>query len=158
MTSTHEVSSGADGRSRKRGGERLAVQVRRVYEGRSQDDGTRVLVDRLWPRGLSKVDAAVDVWCKEVAPSTELRKWYAHDPARFEEFEHRYEIELRQPERVQAVDHLRELMGEMTLTLLTATKRPEISEAFVLATILRHTPPSAQPSSARSAQQEVSGG
>jgi uncharacterized protein YeaO (DUF488 family) len=98
------------------------------------------------------------LWCKEVSPSTELRKWYAHDPARFEEFEHRYEIELRQPERARAVDHLRGLMGERTLTLLTATKRPEISEAFVLATILRRTPPSAQPSRARSAQQEVSGG
>jgi uncharacterized protein YeaO (DUF488 family) len=120
------------------------VQVRRAYEKRSPEDGTRVLVDRLWPRGLARADADLDEWCKEVAPSTELRKWDSHDPERFEEFGHRYKVEMQRPERAEAVAHLRHLMSEKTLTLLTATKRPEISEAFVLATVLRggHPPTS----------------
>lgn len=113
------------------------VRVRRVYEDPAPDDGTRVLVDRLWPRGLAKADAALDEWCKTVAPSTALRKWYSHDPGRFEEFGQRYEAELGQPEQAQAVAYLRDLMSRQTLTLLTATKRPEISEAFVLAAFLR---------------------
>ncbi len=67
------------------------VQVRRAYEDPAQGDGTRVLVDRIWPRGLTKARAALDEWCKEIAPSTELRKWYGHDPQRFEEFGRRYQ-------------------------------------------------------------------
>ena len=70
------------------------IRVRRVYEEPEPDDGTRVLVDRLWPRGLSKAKAALDEWCKDVAPSAELRTWYGHDPARFEEFAGRYRLEL----------------------------------------------------------------
>src|ERR1039457_6741123 len=70
------------------------VQVRRAYENPAQGDGTRVLVDRIWPRGLTKARAALDEWCKEIAPSTELRKWYGHDPERFEEFGRRYQAEL----------------------------------------------------------------
>jgi uncharacterized protein YeaO (DUF488 family) len=69
------------------------VQVRRAYEDPAQGDGTRVLVDRIWPRGLTKARAALDEWCKEIAPSTELRKWYGHDPERFEEFGRRYRAE-----------------------------------------------------------------
>lgn len=113
------------------------VRVRRVYEDPAPGDGTRVLVDRLWPRGLTKADAALHEWCKTVAPSTALRKWYSHDSDRFEEFGQRYETELAQPEQVQAVAHLRDLMRRQTLTLLTATRQPEISEAFVLAAFLR---------------------
>jgi uncharacterized protein YeaO (DUF488 family) len=113
------------------------VRVRRVYERRAPEDGTRVLVDRLWPRGLAKADAGLDEWCKEVAPSTALRKWYSHDPARFEEFGHRYEDELAEPDPAAAVARLRDLMSRQTLTLLTATRRPEISEAAVLAAVLR---------------------
>ena len=113
------------------------VRVCRVYEQPEQGDGTRVLVDRIWPRGLTKARAALDEWCKDVAPSAELRKWYSHDPARFEEFTRRYHAELRQPERSGALDHLRELAKARTLTLLTATKQPEISEAEVLAQMLR---------------------
>jgi uncharacterized protein YeaO (DUF488 family) len=97
-----------------------------------------VLVDRIWPRGLTKAKAQLDEWCKEVAPSTELRKWYNHDPARFDEFSRRYHVELQQPERSEALDHLRDLARDGTLTLLTATKQPEISEAAVLAEMLRH--------------------
>jgi uncharacterized protein YeaO (DUF488 family) len=112
------------------------VRVRRAYEEPEQGDGTRVLVDRIWPRGLSKAKAALDEWCKNVAPSTELRKWYGHDPDRFEEFSRRYRQELQDPERSEALAHLRELAGDRQLTLLTATRRPEISEAAVLAALL----------------------
>ncbi|MFF4194930.1 DUF488 domain-containing protein [Nonomuraea sp. NPDC001831] len=112
------------------------VQVRRVYDEPVPDDGARVLVDRLWPRGLAKADAHLDEWCKQVAPSTELRTWYRHDPDRFAEFGRRYRDELAEPERAEAMAHLRELAGKGPLTLLTATRQPEISEAAVLAELL----------------------
>ena len=73
------------------------VQVRRAYEDPAPGDGTRVLVDRIWPRGLTKARAALGEWCKEIAPSTELRKWYGHDPERFGEFSRRYQAELAEP-------------------------------------------------------------
>jgi uncharacterized protein YeaO (DUF488 family) len=114
-----------------------SVQVRRVYDPPQPGDGARVLVDRLWPRGVSKAKADLDEWCMQVAPSTELRKWYNHDPERFDEFVRRYHVELRQPERSEALDHLRALANGATLTLLTATKEPERSEAEVLAKMLR---------------------
>jgi uncharacterized protein YeaO (DUF488 family) len=114
------------------------VQVRRVYEPPRDDDGTRVLVDRLWPRGISKQRAHLDEWYRQIAPSTELRKWYGHDPDRYEEFARRYRAELAEPERADALVHLRALAGQGTLTLLTATKQIEISEARVLADLLRH--------------------
>ena len=113
------------------------VRVRRVYEEPDPGDGTRVLVDRIWPRGLTKARAALDEWCKDVAPSSELRKWYGHDPARFEEFGRRYRLELEDPERAEALAHLRALAKDGPLTLLTATRQPEISEAAVLAALLR---------------------
>jgi uncharacterized protein YeaO (DUF488 family) len=112
------------------------VQVRRVYDPPKSDDGRRVLVDRLWPRGLSKERARLDHWCKEIAPSTELRVWYGHDPDRYSEFAHHYRAELGDPERAAAFAHLRELAGHGQLTLLTATKRSDISEAAVLADLL----------------------
>jgi len=112
------------------------VRVRRVYETPTTDDGTRVLVDRLWPRGLTKQKAHLDEWCKEIGPSTALRAWYAHDPDRFAEFSRRYLDELEDPERGAALDHLRGLADAGTVTLLTATKRAEISEAAVLAEVL----------------------
>jgi uncharacterized protein YeaO (DUF488 family) len=114
------------------------IRVRRVYEEPVAEDGARVLVDRLWPRGLTKDKARLDEWCKQVAPSTELRTWYQHDPERFAEFGRRYRSELEAPERADAVAHLRELAKSGVLTLLTATKQPEISEAAVLADLLRH--------------------
>ena len=113
------------------------VRVRRVYEAPERDDGTRVLVDRIWPRGLTKAKAALDEWCKDVAPSSELRKWYNHDPGRFEDFGRRYRAELQDPRRAGALAHLRELAKGRPLTLLTATRQPEISEAAVLAELLR---------------------
>jgi uncharacterized protein YeaO (DUF488 family) len=113
------------------------VRLRRVYDEPSGDDGTRVLVDRVWPRGLRKADARIDEWCKAVAPSTELRKWYAHDPERYAEFTRRYQAELADPERAAALDGLRRLAADGPLTLLTATKALDISQAAVLAALIR---------------------
>ena len=112
------------------------VQVRRAYDAPEASDGKRVLVDRLWPRGLSKEQAELDDWCKQVSPSTELRTWYAHDPDKFEEFADRYRAELDEEEHAAALDGLRAYAAAGTLTLLTAAKRSDISEATVLAEIL----------------------
>jgi uncharacterized protein YeaO (DUF488 family) len=113
------------------------VRARRVYEQAEPSDGRRVLVDRLWPRGLSKDKAHLDEWLKAVAPSDELRRWYGHQPARFAEFRRRYEAELEEPERAEALHHLSDEARSGPLTLLTATKDLEHSEAAVLAQLLR---------------------
>ena len=113
------------------------VRVKRVYESVSPDDGERVLVDRLWPRGVSKARAHLDEWDKDVAPSDELRRWYGHDPAKFAEFRRRYADELREPARAKALAHLNEAARHGTVTLLTATKDAAHSEAAVLAEHLR---------------------
>ena len=113
------------------------VRVRRVYDDPSPSDGTRVLVDRIWPRGMTREKASLDEWCKQIAPSTELRQWYGHDPERFAEFTRRYQEELTEPERAEALAHLRELAQAKTLTLLTASKAADISEAAVLAGLLQ---------------------
>jgi uncharacterized protein YeaO (DUF488 family) len=116
------------------------VRLRRAYESPDPADGRRVLVDRLWPRGLAKDAAAVDEWLKTVAPSDELRRWYGHQPEKFAAFRQRYQAELRTAERSGAVDHLRQLARDGTLTLLTATRDVEHSQAAVLAEWLRDTP------------------
>lgn len=110
-----------------------AVQVRRIYDPVEPSDGQRVLVDRIWPRGVSKERAHLDQWCKNVAPSTELRKWYGHDPEKFDEFARRYQKELDEPERAEAFADLKGQAAQGRLTLLTASKRDDISEATVLA-------------------------
>jgi uncharacterized protein YeaO (DUF488 family) len=115
---------------------RHPVTVGRPHVPRAPDDGLRVLVDRLWPRGLSKERADLDEWCKQVAPSTELRRWYSHDPERFETFAQRYRAELEEPGRADALAHLRELAETHQVTLLTASKAVAISEAAVLATLI----------------------
>jgi uncharacterized protein YeaO (DUF488 family) len=114
----------------------LHVQVRRVYDEPEPSDGQRVLVDRVWPRGLSKERAHLDEWCKQVAPSTGLRTWYGHDPERYHEFARRYRAELDEPDRATALAHLRGLAAAGPLTLLTATKKSGISQAAVLAELL----------------------
>jgi uncharacterized protein YeaO (DUF488 family) len=113
------------------------VRVRRIYDQAAADDGARILVDRVWPRGLRKDEAVLDEWIKDVAPSTELRKWYGHDPERFAEFEARYREELALGPAKTALERLRTLAGEATLTLLTATRDVEHSQAAVLAGLLR---------------------
>ncbi|MFE7706008.1 DUF488 domain-containing protein [Streptomyces sp. NPDC057486] len=113
------------------------VHARRVYEQAGPSDGTRVLVDRLWPRGLSKEKAHLDEWLKAVAPSNELRRWYGHQPAKFAEFKRRYETELTEPDRAEALHHLRDEARTGPVTLLTATKDLEHSEAEVLVQLMR---------------------
>jgi uncharacterized protein YeaO (DUF488 family) len=115
------------------------IRIRRVYDEPSSEDGTRVLVDRIWPRGLTKEAANLDDWVKDVAPSTELRKWYAHDPAKFPQFCSRYRAELQAPDSRQAVARLRELTTDRPLTLLTASKDLDHSQATVLAEVLKES-------------------
>jgi uncharacterized protein YeaO (DUF488 family) len=110
--------------------------VGRVYDEPAATDGRRILVDRLWPRGLTKVKAGLDEWCKQVAPSAELRKWYGHDPDRFAEFDRRYRAELDGAEQAAALAHLRAVAGRGPVILLTASKDVAISEATVLAELL----------------------
>ena len=113
------------------------IRLRRIYDEPSPEDGKRVLVDRVWPRGLTKDAAHLDEWIKDVAPSTELRTWYGHDPQRFPEFRRRYLAELTEPAPAAAFDDLRTLAGAGPITLLTATKDIEQSQAAVLAELLR---------------------
>lgn len=110
------------------------VRIKRAYEAPSADDGTRVLVDRLWPRGVRKADAAIDHWAKELAPSTELRKWFGHDPARWAEFRQRYAAELR--EQGEALDRLRALAEKGPVTLVYAAHDEEHNDAVVLRDVL----------------------
>ncbi|MER6164469.1 DUF488 domain-containing protein [Streptomyces violaceorubidus] len=109
------------------------VAYRRIYESPTPQDGKRVLVDRLWPRGVSKEKADLDEWLRDVAPSTELRRWYHHDPRRYDEFRRRYLAELEDPDHRAALEHLRDLSAQGTVTLLTATKDVDHSEAAALA-------------------------
>jgi uncharacterized protein YeaO (DUF488 family) len=113
------------------------VRARRMYDEPKASDGRRVLVDRLWPRGLARDAAHIDEWLKAIAPSGKLRRWYGHDPAKFDEFRRRYGDELREPERAEALLRLRELAASGTVTLLTAAKDLEHSQAADLAERLR---------------------
>jgi uncharacterized protein YeaO (DUF488 family) len=115
----------------------MKVAIGRVYDRSTDEDALRILVDRLWPRGLTKERAALDEWCKQVAPSPELRKWYAHVPERFAEFERRYRAELASGEQAEALAHLRDLARDHELLLLTASKDVTISEAALLAALVR---------------------
>ncbi|MEV6944712.1 DUF488 family protein [Streptomyces sp. NPDC051172] len=114
----------------------MSVRVRRVYEAPEPGDGVRILVDRLWPRGLSKDAAHVDEWPKALAPSTELRRWYHAGEGSYEEFAERYEAELDAPEAAEVLGHVRELAGKGSVTLLTASKEPGQSHAEVLLRLL----------------------
>lgn len=110
------------------------VRVARVYDEVSPDDGQRVLVDRVWPRGVRKDDPRVGIWRKDVAPSKDLREWYHHRSERFDEFASRYKAELRDS---PALKDLRELAKHGTTTLVTATRELDISQAAVLAGLLK---------------------
>ncbi|GGU56430.1 DUF488 domain-containing protein [Streptomyces daghestanicus] len=114
----------------------MTVRVRRVYDPPEPDGGPRVLVDRLWPRGLKKEAAHVDEWPKALTPSTELRRWYHAGEGSFEEFARRYEAELTAPEAAEALDGVRERARAGTVTLLTAAKDVDHSHAAVLARLL----------------------
>jgi uncharacterized protein YeaO (DUF488 family) len=108
----------------------MAIRLKRAYEPAKRADGTRVLVDRLWPRGLSKEKARIDHWFKEIAPSTALRKWFGHDPARWERFRERYRREL--DENAGAVDQLRALARRGTVTLVFGAKDELHNQAVAL--------------------------
>ena len=106
------------------------VSLKRVYDPPKRSDGTRILVDRLWPRGLTKEKARVDIWLKDVAPSTELRKWFGHDPEKWNEFRKRYRAELR--DRKEALAALRAAAKKGQVTLLFGAKDTEHNEAVIL--------------------------
>lgn len=111
-----------------------SIKIKRVYDTRSDDDGFRVLVDRVWPRGLTKEKAAVDLWLKEVAPSTDLRKWFGHDPERWDEFRARYRAELvAQP---MLVGQLREQAAKGPLTLVYSAHDEAHNQAVALWEVL----------------------
>lgn len=117
------------------------MKVKRVYESREDGDGRRVLVDRLWPRGLRKQDAAVDIWLRDVAPTDGLRRWYGHDPARFGEFSERYRAELEDTSHAPALAQLWEFVAAGPVTLLTAARDVAHSQATVLAKVLAESAP-----------------
>jgi uncharacterized protein YeaO (DUF488 family) len=109
------------------------VSLKRAYESPAKADGQRVLVDRIWPRGVSKTEAKIDVWLKDVAPSTELRKWFGHKPERWAEFRTRYRRELKDNPAVPA---LRQIMAEGPVTLVYGAKDTEHNQAVALAEYL----------------------
>lgn len=106
------------------------LKIKRVYDEATKDDGFRILVDRLWPRGLKKENAKIDCWLKNVAPSTELRKWFDHDSEKWEEFRAKYNLELEQ--KVDAVKFLLEKLNDNDITLLYAAKNVQINHALIL--------------------------
>jgi uncharacterized protein YeaO (DUF488 family) len=113
----------------------MGIQIKRVYDAPATSDGYRVLIDRLWPRGVTKDRAHLDEWARELAPSTELRRWFGHDPSRFEEFRRRYTNEL-----AAQGDKLRELRSRArtgTLTVVYSARDTQHNDAVVIAEILR---------------------
>jgi uncharacterized protein YeaO (DUF488 family) len=106
------------------------IKIKRIYEESKRGDGKRVLVDRLWPRGVSKERADLDLWMKEIAPTTELRKWFGHDPKKWPEFKKRYKQELRKNKA--SVEEIKKLVGGKTATFLYGAKDEEHNEAVVL--------------------------
>jgi uncharacterized protein YeaO (DUF488 family) len=110
------------------------LRLKRAYEPPGRDDGLRILVDRLWPRGVSKAQAALDDWMRDIAPSTELRQWFGHDPARWAEFQRRYRAELRQ--HPQELDRIRALASTQTVTLVYGAHDEEHNDAVVLRAVL----------------------
>ncbi len=114
--------------------ELTSIRIKRAYEAPTGEDGERILVDRLWPRGLTKEKAKVDLWLKDVAPSTELRKWYAHDPAKWAEFRSRYLEELKNNK--EQLSLLRQEAAKGPVTLIYGAKDEEHNEAVVLQKLL----------------------
>ncbi len=116
----------------------IRVGYRRIYDEGSPSEGVPVLVDGIWPRGMRKQDARWDRWVRDVAPSTELRRWYGHEPGRFSGFRRRYLAELREPRRRRAALELRDMASRDGVVLLTAARDLEHSQAAVLAEWLGH--------------------
>jgi uncharacterized protein YeaO (DUF488 family) len=112
------------------------VRLKRAYEPPAADDGTRILIDRLWPRGVKKTDAAIDEWMKEIAPSSALRKWFGHDPGRWQEFRRRYQSEIRQ--HPEPFERLRTLAQHGPITLVFSARDEAHNDAVVLKDLLLH--------------------
>lgn len=108
------------------------VQIKRVYEEPTPGDGIRILVDRVWPRGVSKEQAHLDDWRKDLAPSAALRKWFGHDPKKWNDFRARYRVELKRPDQHQAIQELARLARTNTVTLLYGAADVEHNQAVVL--------------------------
>lgn len=108
----------------------MRVRTKRIYEQPDASDGRRILVDRLWPRGLSKTAARIDFWAKTIAPSTQLRRWYSHDPAKWKEFRRRYFAEL--DANPAGLAELRRHLGKSTVTLLYSSKEERLNNATAL--------------------------
>jgi uncharacterized protein YeaO (DUF488 family) len=115
------------------------IKLKRAYEPGSRDDGLRILVERLWPRGVSKLKAHIDLWLKTVAPSTELRQWYGHDPARWPQFRRRYQAELK--DRADVLALLRYVTEERTVTFVYAASDEERNSAVALKDLLEQSKP-----------------
>ncbi len=116
------------------------VRIKRAYEPAADEDGYRALVDRLWPRGVSKDRAHLDTWMKDIAPSTELRRWFGHDPARWDEFERRYRAELAEPERRRLVAALADRATQGQVTLVYGARDTLHNEAVVLCAVVSAAP------------------
>lgn len=112
------------------------IAIKRIYDGVEPGDGTRVLVDRLWPRGVKREAAAIDHWAKAITPSTELRQWYHRQPERWTEFQMRYRLELRAAEAVEELERLKIIATTHAVTLLTATRNETENHAIVLRDLL----------------------
>lgn len=132
-TQTSEMH-GRQNRANKEGIKMKAIKIKRIYEDPSDDDSYRILVDRVWPRGVSKEDAKLDDWKKEIAPSDELRKWFDHDPDKFDEFEKKYIKELE--DKAEDIDAIRKQANKHMVTLLYGAKDTEYNQAVVLQKVL----------------------
>ena len=124
----HSPSAAAESRM-------IDVRIKRIYDKPERSDGLRILVDRIWPRGVTKRKAAVDDWLRELAPSTGLRKWFGHDPARWAEFRKRYRVELR--EHALQLKALRRLAARQRITLIYSAKDAHRNQAVVLQAVIR---------------------
>jgi uncharacterized protein YeaO (DUF488 family) len=114
----------------------MAVEIRRVYEPPTPADGYRVLIDRVWPRGITKAEARLDEWARDLAVSTDLRRWFGHDPAKWDEFRRRYRAELLAPERRAALDALARRARHETVTIVYGARDEQHNNAVALAEVL----------------------
>jgi len=134
MTSRKSAPADGKAKSKSRRPARTLIRIKRAYDAPESDDGLRILIDRLWPRGIAKSKLKLDAWVKHLAPSNALRKWYRHDPEKFTEFRKRYLAELKVQR--EGLDELRATVKGRTVTLLTATKELDLSHATVLRELL----------------------
>lgn len=134
MTSRKSAPADGKAKSKSRVRARALIRIKRAYDAPASDDGLRILIDRLWPRGIAKSKLKLDAWVKHLSPSNELRKWYRHDPQKFAEFRKRYLAELKP--QGEGLAELRAIVKGRTVTLLTATKELDLSHATVLRDLL----------------------